>query len=160
MTADDYQLEQDLRARTREKGAHAAAAILADFYEQRGQLSRTLRWRQSWRVHAQRRPADLIAQDLRGHRQALMWLLSNSVSQAAVARLFRSSVSRTSTLIRNIERGICIEANEERHYPTMAATLRLQAVGALPPRFERGTFELGDVPPESWPQRVRSEPLR
>ena len=84
-----------------------------------------------------------------------MWLLGQITSQTVVARAFKSSSSWARTLIREVETRICTVANEERHCPTMAATLRLQAVGALPKPFERGTFKLGALPPESWPATTK-----
>jgi hypothetical protein len=153
MTDHDYQLEQGLRAQTREKGAGEVALVLADFYEERGQPSRAMLWRRSTRVHAQRRAADLICQDPRWRRKVMMWLLGHVTSQTKVARAFKSSDSWARVLIREVELKICEAANVERHHPTMTATLRLQAAGALPKPFERGAFELGEVPPESWPAR-------
>ncbi len=158
MTECDYQHEQDLRSQTRMKGAKDAAQILADFYEQLGQPSRAMLWRRTVRVHAQRRPADLIVQDPKWQRKVMMWLLGHVTSQAAVASAFRSSKRCTKTLIREIESKICAAANVERHYPTMAATLRLQATRALPRPFEQGAFELGEVPPESWPITSKQRP--
>jgi hypothetical protein len=155
MTESDYQLEQDLRAQTREKGARVAASILADFYEQHGQPSRGALWRRDMRVHAQRKhPADLVVQDSNWRRKVAMWLAGHMTSQAIVGRHFRSSASWTRTLIHEVECKICEAANAERHWPTMVATQRLQAVGALPPQFDRGVFELGEAPPESWPITV------
>lgn len=151
MTDRDYQFEQDLRAQTRAKGAKEAALILADFYEQHGQPSRAMLWRRLVRVHAQRCPADLVIQDLKWQRKVLMWLLGHTTSQAQIARAFKSSASWTRELIQEVEIKICEAANMERHRPTMAATLRLQAAGALPRPFERGAFALGNAPPENWP---------
>lgn len=151
MTESDYQLEQDLRAQTRVKGAREGAKVLADFYEQRGQPSRAVLWRRVMRVHAQRRPADLVVQDLSWRRKVAIWLAGHMTSQTVVGRHFRSSASWTRVVIQEVERKICEAANTERHRPTMIATQRLQAVGALPPPFARGAFVLGEVPPESWP---------
>lgn len=151
MTENDYQCEQELRAQTRVKGAREAASILADFYEQHGQPSRAALWRRDVRVHAQRKhPADLVVQDSSWRRKVAMWLAGHMTSQAVVGRAFRSSASWTRTMIHEVESKICEVANAERHWPTMAATRRLQAVGALPPQFDRGAFKLGETPPESW----------
>lgn len=160
MTERDYQLEQDLRAQTRVKGARVAASILADFYEQHGQPSRAALWRRCMRVHAQRKPADLVVQDSSWRRKVAMWLAGHMTSQTIVGRHFRSSASWTRTLIHEVERKICEAANAERHWPTMVATQRLQAVGALPPSFDRGVFELGEVPPENWPVTAEKSPKR
>ena len=151
MTDQDYQLEQDLRAQTRVKGAKEAALILADFYEQHGQPSRAMLWRRSTRVYDQRKAgADLVVQDPKWQRKVVMWLLCHVTSLAAVARAFRLTVR-----YHEVETKICEAANAERHCPTMVATLRLQAAGALPRPFERGGFTLGEVPPESWPITAR-----
>ena len=149
MTERDYQLEQDLRAQTRVKGARVGATVLADFYEQHGQPSRAALWRSVMRV--QRHPADLVVQDSSWRRKVAMWLAGHMTSQTVVGRHFRSSASWTKTLIHEVERKICEVANAERHWPTMAATQRLQAAGALPPQFDRGVFKLGEAPPDSWP---------
>ena len=103
------------------------------------------------RVHAQRKPADLVVQDLSWRRKVAMWLAGHVTNQTIVGRCFRSSASWTRTLVHEVERKICAAANAERHWPTMVATQRLQAVGALPPSFVRGVIELGEAPPESWP---------
>ena len=151
MTESDYEREQALRAQTRAKGARVAARILADYYEQHGQPSRAALWRRDERVHAQKCPADLIVQNKQRRRQVAMWLAGNIASQAAIARAFRTSPSWTRTLIAEIENQICDAANAERHCPTMVATQRLQAAGALPRPYERGAFELGELPPDNWP---------
>lgn len=155
MTDLDFQLEQELRAQTRERGPREAARVLADFYEQRGQPSRAALWRCNARVHAQREPADLIIRDKSWRRKVAMWLAAHVSSQAAVARAFRSSSSWTNTLIEEVETTICEAANAERHHPTMAATVRLQVAGALPRPYERGPFLFGDPPPENWPATVK-----
>ncbi len=153
MTDRDYQHEQELRALTRVKGAKEAALVLADFYEQHGQPSRAMLWR------AQRRSADLVVQDPKWRRHAMIWLLSHVASQTVISRAFRISKSSVQTWKSATERRICEVANEERHHPTMAATRRLQAAGALPKPFEPGAFKLGEVPPESWPlTRERKAP--
>jgi len=166
VTECDWQREQELRAQTHatrtsradtRNGAKEAASVLADFYEQHGQLSRAMLWRRSTRVHAQKRPADLVIHDPKWQRKVMMWLLGHVTSQAVVARAFRSSRTWTRTLNNEIERKICATANEERHHPTMAATLRLQAAGALPKPFERGAFKLGEPPPDNWPN-TRQKP--
>lgn len=87
-----------------------------------------------------------------------MWMLGHVTSQEVVSRLFRSSRSWTGSMIREVEREICETANAERHHPTMTATLRLQAAGALPGSYERGAFELGEVPPQGWPV-TRARPV-
>ena len=158
MNASDYQHEQDLRAQTRERrSATEAAHVLADFYEQQGQPSRAALWRDADTDALRRRPSrwqfpvDVIVHALVWHRKVAMWLAGQEATRAAVARAFRSSPSWTTTLIRDVEEAVCAAANAERHWPTMAATLRLHAAGALPPRFEKSTFVLGDLPPDSWP---------
>jgi len=147
MTAQDYQYEQYLRAQTREKGARDAAQILADFYEQLGQPSRAALWRGATRVYARRKvPADLVVQDPQWQRKVMMWLLGHVTSYANVSRAFRSTY-----LGHDVEQKICSTANDERHHPTMAATLRLQAAGALPKPYVQGSFTLGECPPDHWP---------
>lgn len=147
MTEGDYQREMDLRGQASSK---EAAAVLADFYEEHGQPSRAMLWRQP--RHPKRKiPADLVIHDPKQRRKAMMWLLHHVADTRTIASAFRSSRSWTLTLVAEIEKAICEAANVERHCPTMAATQRLQAVGALPPRFDRGSFALGEIPPDDWP---------
>ena len=155
MTDQDHQLERDLRAQakaSKKAGGRAAALILADFYEERGQPSRANLWRDEARLHGRIwHAADLVSWDTTFRRKVMMWLLGHVTRQAEVARLFQSSPSWVRTMIREVETSVCEAANRERHHPTLKATLRLQAVGALSPRFERGSFELGEEPPATWP---------
>lgn len=151
MTDLDYQLERDLRTLTKTEGSQETAHVLADFYEMHGQPSRARLWRETRLISRHRPPADFLVRDPIWRRKVMMWLLGNIQSQAAVARAFKSSASWTRVLIDQVKTKICEAANAERHHPTMSATLRLQAAGALPPSFEPGPFELGDVPPDEWP---------
>ncbi len=162
MTHHDYRREHELRVLVGASGSQEDARVLADFYEQHGQLSRAQLWRTKRRINKRAgNAADLLVQDPKWRRKVMMWLLGHVTTQAHVASAFRSSPSWARTLIREVEVRICAAANEERHHPTLAATVRLQAVSALPPRFERGTYELGEPPPESWPattsRRTRKE---
>jgi hypothetical protein len=150
----DYRRAQDLRAEAREARnarIRETALVLADFYEQQGQPSRAALWRVR-RNPLRKDPPDLVAWDLKQRRKTVLWLLSHVVSKTHAARLFQSRPK----MIRQVERAICEAANEERHNPTMAATLRLQAARALPQRFDRGSFELGTEPPDDWPNTRRS----
>jgi hypothetical protein len=163
VTDHDRQLEQQLRAQAKvsqKAGRQAAARVLADFYEERGQPSRAELWRDERRLHGGVwHAADLIKGDSSHRRQVMMWLLGHVISKAEIARLFRFSPSWTQVLIKEIEAEICSAANWARHHPTKA-TERLQAVGALPPRFDRGTFELGEEPPQTWPITREEEARR
>jgi hypothetical protein len=157
VTDHDYQREKDLRLNVRKRGSPEDANVLADFYEQQGQPSRARLWRDARRVCGRAgNAADLVVQDPKWRRKVMMWLVGHVESYAAVARAFKSSSSWTRTLIREVEIKICEAANAERHNPTMPATLRLQAERALPGRFERSAFELGEMPPESWPATHQS----
>jgi hypothetical protein len=154
VTEGDRRSEQQLRAQVKVTGGDHAAhcAVLADFYEQNGQPSRAVLWRtKSLLKGAAAPPADLVVRDPKWRRKVMMWLVGHVTGHAAVARAFKSSPSWTGALIRDVTRKICLAANAERHYPTLAATRRLQAAGALPKPFEWEPFELGEVPPESWP---------
>ena len=153
MNESDYRCEQALRALTRSKagGAREAALVLADFYDERGQPSRAQLWRRPRPTHAQRLPADDLNRNQRDRRKTVMWLIEHVLSVSAIASAFRSSLTWTRALIYQVEAKIRAAANEERHHPTMAATQRLQAAGALPSSYARGTFVFGEEPPESWP---------
>lgn len=160
MTEHDYKCEKRLRRLVSERGSLEDARILADFYEQHGQLSRAKLWRDTRRVNGRAaNAADLVVQDPKWRRKVMMWLVGHVESQAAVARAFKSSPSWARSLISEVEHKICAAANAERHRPTMGATRRLQAAGALPKQFERGTFELGEIPPESWPATTKRAPI-
>ncbi len=155
MRDDDYLREQGLRALTHAKGAREAADVLADFYEQCGQPSRAKLWRDMRIRPRKRNPADLINQDPKWRRKVMIWLLGHVAPRSTVARAFRSSPEMVRIRSREVEQRICEVANAERHHPTMAATLRLQAAGALLAPFEQRAFELGTPPPESWPVTQR-----
>ena len=133
MTDLDRQLEQQLRAQAKApktKGGRAAAHILADFYEERGQPSRANLWRDEKRTHGKVwHAADLISWDTRWRHMVMMWLLGHVMSQAEVARHFNASRSGTRDLIREVKTAIVEAANAERHHPTLKATLRLQVYG-------------------------------
>ena len=126
--------------------------MLADFYEVQGQLSRAILWRDWADLRRRRNTADdLLGHDPQHKRRVMMWLLRHVVSRAEVARLFRSSPSWARAMIAAVESEICAAANRERHQPTLAATQRLQAAGALPKPFAQGAFRLGEEPPDDWP---------
>ena len=150
MTPLDHQHEQLLRAQVKTKDP-AAEAILADFYEEREQPPRAALWRNQRRFHgAHAPPADLLVHDPKWRRKVMIWLVGHVIGPAAAARAFKSSHNRT-LLEHAVTAKICLAANVERHRPTLAATQRLQAAGALQKPFEWKAFELGEVPPESWP---------
>jgi len=152
VTQEDYAHEQALRAQTREKGAKDAARILADFYEQHGQPSRAALWRES-RIHPLKKlPVDLLVHAEPQRKKAAMWLLGHVLSRAELIAAFRSTKAVVAICRNRINREICEAANRERHHPTMSATQRLQKAGALPQRYDAGIFELGELPPDSWPR--------
>jgi hypothetical protein len=147
----DYQHEQQLRTLMAvERSAHVAS-VLADFYEQRGQLSRAELWRVEALAKRRRRVADLVIYDTKWRRKTMLWLLAHFTSHKALASTFKSSSYWVSTSVHEVDAAISAAANAERHHPTLRATLRLQSARALPPRYVRGAFQLGDAPPESWP---------
>jgi hypothetical protein len=158
MNDRDRQLEQHLRrqaiSNSRNASARGHALVLADFYEQQGQLSRASLWRY-WATLRRRRAVadDLLGPDPKQKRRVMMWLLRHVVSRGDVARLFKSSPSWARHTIATVEKAVCEAANRERHQPTLAATQRLQAAGALPKPYEQGTFRLGEEPPDYWPAR-------
>lgn len=159
MTDGDYQLEQALRAQTRQKNPQAAARVLADFYEQRGQPSRATLWRKGVLVRARAKfPAEQVIQDERWQRKVAMWLAGYDASHAVVGEAFRSTKDWVRVMIRQVEGRIYAAANTERFHPTMTATRRLLAVGALP-FYEIGGLKLGELPPESWPVTRTKEQL-
>lgn len=152
MTDLDYQQEQHLRALMAAERSADVACVMADFYEQRGQVSRA----ELWRIEAtarrwHRRVPDRVICDVKWQRKVMLWLFSHFMSHAEAARAFRSSVSWARTLSHQVETAICEAANMERQHPTLEATRRLQVARALPPPYVRGVFQLNETPPESWP---------
>jgi len=155
MTDEDYKLEHELRALARERDATDACAILADFYEQRGQLSRAVLWRSRLAVlHAM--PADQhMRRDPMARRDAMAWLLAHLLELKGVARVLRvNDQARLRWDVGNVEDKVHLAAAKECIHPTLAATQRLQAAGALPvlDRTQIGDQMLSDATaPESWP---------
>lgn len=170
------EVEQSLRERALTKNSAdqcAAILILADFYEYHGQPSRAALWREQL-LEMPKRPIErrhaLLEEipDLRtrAHRQRafdsrrnqMMWLLrKQGVSVRKVGEAFGLSPTRIEQLVAAEDRLICLHAKGEQLWPTLKATERLIAAGALtgdrPTRagHQELWFDLRELPPDDWP---------
>lgn len=145
--------EAELRKQARASGN--ARAILADYYEESGQPSRAAMWRDPDRPGGV--DPDLVVPDKSScaedsRRAAMIWLLQHVMSERAVAKAFNVSGTRVRQILRQIDRDIRVIEGAERRRPTMAATQRLAAAGALLPHDER-SVGFGELPPADWPNR-------
>ena len=147
----------------------AAIAILADFYEQNGQPSRAALWRElispqsrDRRRHVLNELPDLLTRPQRPQatdcrRNQLIWLLrTQGLSARKTAAAFGLSGTRVEQIVAIEDRRINVHAKNEQLRPTLKATERLVAIGALPgdrPALDHQVlwFDLVDEPPEDWP---------
>lgn len=143
------------------KTSAAAALVLADFYEERGQPTRAKMWRRTTGIaNCIDGVLDLFVRHsppygkMDPRRDAMVWLLHNVLSSATIARLFRISKDRPRQIAHKQERFICWFGYQETGRPTMAATQRLieaHALRPMPDPFSARDHVLGDIPPETWP---------
>lgn len=183
--------EEELRAiARREHGAdhftNGGTAILADFYEHHGQPTRATLWREHERLMelgaARGFPPDLMLKKnslspVDPRRNAMIWLLDGvqkhleTIDLMAAMRFpikfsayFKLTYPTIRTIVKQRDRVIWEAAVAECNFPTMRATQRLAAIGALPmptpgvksdAPWRRATAErfLSDVelPPDTWP---------
>lgn len=148
----------------------ATIAILADFYEQNGQLSRAALWREllSPQLRDRRRHVLIETPDLltRPHqpqapdcrRNQMIWLLrTQGLSARKTAAAFGLSATRVEQIVVIEDRRINEYARNEQLRPTLKATERLVASGALPGDHptrhgrQEPWFDLVDEPPQDWP---------
>ena len=168
---ESLELELTLRTQALDttKGAgaarKAAIAILADFYEEHGQLSRAVLWRAQLDPHGARREVpDLLTRPHRPQaadcrRNQMIWLLrKQGASVRKVATAFALSATRVEQIVALEDRRIGMHAMHEQLRPTLKATERLVAIGALsgdrPTRHghQERWFDLDvDEPPQDWP---------
>lgn len=158
-----------------------AISILADFYEEHGQPSRAALWREQL-LEAGQRPIgrqhheleelpDLLTrtlptfQALDFRRSQMIWLLrKQGVSARKIGAAFRIlafnpnfSATRVEQLVRHEDQRIRIHATYEQLWPTLKATQRLIAAGALsgdrptPTGRPAAWFDFCELPPEDWP---------
>jgi hypothetical protein len=145
-----------------------AIAVLADYYEECGQSSRAVLWR--WQLDAKnswREIPDLLTRPHRSQaadcrRNQMIWLLrKQGASVRKVGSAFDISATRVEQIVKIEDDRIQVYARNEQLRPTLKATERLIAAGALP--GERPTragvqerwVELDDVPPDDWPAEHR-----
>jgi len=146
-----------------------AIAILADFYEERGQSSRAALWREQLLPSSERRRhvldevPDLLtrphlpqAADCR--RNQMIWLLrTQGLSSRKTAAAFGLSSTRVEQIVAVEDRRIGMHARNEQLRPTLKATERLVAADALPGDrptrygYQEPWFELGAELPQDWP---------
>lgn len=157
-----------LDATTNITARHEAISILADYYEQSGQFSRALLWRELLVVAANRHALleeipDLLTRpnkpkEFDCRRNQMMWLLrKQGESVRKVGAAFALSATRVEQIVALEDRRINMYAKKEQLWPTLKATERLIAAGALdgdrPNRSGRQEpwFDLCDLPPDDWP---------
>lgn len=167
---DRLEVERSLRASALEAKStpverRASISIIADFYEQHGQLSRAALWREQL---LDRHPMlsgipDLLTRPHRSkafdcRRSQMVWLLrKQGVSVRKVASAFGISATRVEQIVSLEDERIRMHAKNEQLWPTLKATERLIAAGALagdrPTRsgYQESWFDLCDEPPEDWP---------
>jgi hypothetical protein len=149
-------IEGEAELRKQARASDNARAILADYYEESGQPSRAAMWREPRTVGIGVDP-DLnvpdkssCAEDSR--RAAMIWLLQHVMSERAIAKALDVSGTRVRQILHRLDRDILtIKAAELRH-PTMAATQRLGAAGAL---RSASMDVFGEPPPADWPMNRR-----
>lgn len=177
-TIQHFEPELELRtdaldAKSSRGERRAAIAVLADYYEEHGQLSRAGLWRELLSAKGERpstvfatvlnevpdlltRPHRPQASDCR--RNQMIWLLRKqgaSVRKVGVA--FGLSGTRVEQIVSLEDRRINEHARKEQLKPSLAATERLIAAGALPadqptrPGRQEPWFDFCDEPPENWP---------
>ena len=151
----------------------AAISILADFYEQYGQPSRAALWREQLVPMGERplgrrsrvleevpdlltRPPRSRASDCR--RNQMIWLLRKQGGTVRkVGAAFGLSATRIEQIVALEDRRINMHAKDEQLWPTLKATERLVAAGALAgdrparPGLHEPWFDLCDLPPDDWP---------
>jgi hypothetical protein len=140
--------ETALRAAANRR-ADGACDVLADFYEVDGQLSRAALWRRT--INGER---DLLVKRHDGihpvdpRRNAMIWALvvqgmadfadrDAPVTLAAVASHFGLTARTIATIVARIDHKIASASMREIREPTLAATERLIAAGALRVPAER-----------------------
>lgn len=181
---DHHAHERDLRAAA---GVEPGAiSILADFYEQCGQPTRAKLWRDQLLEREQfSTPPDLVVRPstrspVDPRRNVMIWLLlglyQSRGSTDPMGSLHDSNqlvchFELTWPTLRNVvkqrDRKIRKAALDECQHPTMRATQRLVAAGALPSPVVRGEYRATwqdpqhtppdrflisvEVPPDTWP---------
>lgn len=170
-------VEQALRAAALDKACTIARleaiSILADYYEEHGQGSRAALWREQL-VDVKKRPADrqhpLLEEvpDLltRVHRlkefdcrrSQMVWLLRKQGGTVRkVGAAFKLSPTRVEQIVALEDQRINTHSRDEQLRPTLKATERLLAAGALagdrPTRrgHQEPWFGFCELPPDDWP---------
>lgn len=140
-----------------------AAQVLADYYEQGGQPTRAQMWRRAMGLlPGEPSGCSLGVPDLcvdqppttkqDPRRNMMIWVLHHVASRRALAKHFGVSLTRVVQIIADVERRAMVHAWHEANAPTMAATVRLRAAGAIDLR----RAELGEPPPDDWPRPHRA----
>jgi hypothetical protein len=161
----DFEIEQVLRAQALDVKSPIAdrrltISILADFYEERGQLSRAALWREQ--IDSDQRRGTQEAPDLQTRsnrpqafdrrRNQMMWLLrQQGLSVRKVGAAFGLSATRVEQIVALEDQRIRMHAAREHKMPTMRATERLNAAGALRGEAPWSGLDLGADLPEDWP---------
>lgn len=157
MTEDDLNREAQLRADA--ETDVDASGVVADFYEERGQLTRAKMWRtEPYRLLATEDGESLLPPDLFAEtshwtrfdprRNLMMWVTHFTVTLSSLARHFGISRERCRQIIDKQWREIALESSREALFPKTPATRRLVRVGALTPFDAK---KRGEMPPDTWP---------
>lgn len=155
-------IEGEAELRKQAVVSDSAREILADYYEESGQLSRAAMWRDPERPRGVDPDLNVpdkssCAEDSR--RAAMIWLLQHVMSERTIAKAFDISGTRVRQILHRLDRDIRAIEKTERLRPTMAATQRLSAAGALLPRGTR-MLGFGEELPADWPANRRSRRQR
>lgn len=152
-----------------------ASAVLADFYEHDGQLSRATLWREHERLlklgSDRSSPPDLLAKRRQNplspvdpRRNAMIWLLhgvwrdDGGMEALHAINMVHLAFKLSWQTIRNIvkQRDFVVRDStiEECNHPTMRATQRLIEAGALPRWIDPDRANedvMVELPPDTWP---------
>jgi hypothetical protein len=169
----DFATEQELRlaARGSQPGSQD---VLADFYEEHGQLSRAALWRRSESDERTEGERDRVCvkkfarlSPIDPRRDAMIWILClTGMPFTAVGKAFKLSVSRVREVANRIDREVYLAARAER-LRTEPVARRLRTAGAVLVLPEEDDEDLGwqareererrertlriEIPPASWP---------
>lgn len=173
MNEDDIATEARLRRAARESHP-GATAVLADFYEERGQQSRAALWRRPDRDEKTDGERDRTCiktitrlSPIDPRRDAMIWLLCIAgLPLPSIGQAFKLCKSRVRGIANRIDREVYLAARAES-MKTEPVARRLRAVGAIltlpdaaavhlmwqarEERERRQRILRVELPPDSWP---------
>lgn len=148
MNEADFATESRLRQAAREAQPDATA-VLADFYEQRGQLSRAALWRRPERDERTEGERDRTCVKASAYpspvdprRDAMIWVLCLvNLPFATIGEAFKLSASRIREVANRVDREIYFAARSER-LKSDFVFCRLRAAGAILMRPDKSEQEV------------------